>query len=149
MSVIESKRDLSRMQYVKIAQDLIKFTTQQCLKLPKRLTFFISTDLVKTAQEIYKAVLHIRSYYSREGVSQKRLDLCDLVLARLDYLASMLDILHIYAPIQEPDKVNKNKKMIMTPKTFERWVALIDEETLLIKGLIKKEKERLKVENTT
>lgn len=149
MSVIESKRDLSRMQYVKIAQDLLKFTTQRCLKLPKRLTFFISTDLVKTAQEIYKTVLHIRSYYSRSDVSQKRLDLCDYVLARLDYLASMLDILYIYAPIQEPSNVNKNKRMIMTPKTFERWVALIDEETLLIKGLIKKEKEKSKADKPT
>lgn len=127
MSVVSSERGLSRMQYVETARNLLKFTTQKGLKLPKRLTFFITTDLVKTAQEIYKTVLYIKSIYVNKEMLNKRIELCEFVVARLSYLCSQLDIVKVYAP-QLP------------PKTFERWVALIQEETLLVKGLIKKDK---------
>ena len=147
MSVVSNERSMSRMQFIKVAQDLLKFTTKQCLKLPKRLTFVITTDIIKTAQEIYKTALYIRSIFSKETASMKRIDLCEFTIARLDYLASMLDLLQVYAPIQEPDKYKKNKPLYMSSKTFEQWVRLIEEETLLIKGLIKKEKEKPKPES--
>lgn len=61
MSVIVAKRKRSRLEYVSTSSDLLKYTIQRCLKLPKRLTFFITTKIVDTAHDIYKNVLYIEA----------------------------------------------------------------------------------------
>ena len=142
MTVLQNERGLSKKQYVETARNLLRFTTDRCLRLPKRLTFVITTDLIKTAQEIYKYVMEIRAIYSKNDYMQRRVDLCNIVIARLDYLASNLDILQVYCPMGEPTDDKKKRKQL-TPHTFERWVELIDEESLLIKGLINSEKSKL------
>ena len=143
MSTLENERSLSKKQYIETARNLLRFTTDRCLRLPKRLTFVITTELIKTAQEIYKYVLEIRSIYSKDDYLQRRVDLCQIVIARLDYLASNLDILQVYCPMGEPTD-NKKKRKQLTPYTFEKWTALIEEESLLIKGLISSEKSKKK-----
>ena len=124
MSVIASKRSESSVQYVTTARDLLKFTTQKCLKLPKRLTFFISTDLVKTTQDIYKIVLHIKTLYKTDKI-EKKIELCEKVMSLLNYVYSMIDIIKVYAPN-------------FSVSAFERWIELVNKETALIKGVVKK-----------
>lgn len=98
MSVPQWRRSESKMEYVKGAMDLVKYTTQKCLKLPKRLTFFISTDLVKISQDIYKDVIYIKTLYSpTTDHENKRKELVESAVAKLEYLASMLNILFAYA----------------------------------------------------
>lgn len=127
MSVVSSERGLSRMQYVKTAQDLLKYTTQKGLKMPKRLTFIITQDLIKTAQDIYKGVLFIKSVYANKTMLNKRMEQCEFCIARLNYLSSQLDLVKVYVPQ-------------FTSQVFERWQKLIQDETLLIQGLVKKDK---------
>lgn len=124
MSVIASKRSESSVQYVTTARDLLKFTTQKCLKLPKRLTFFISTDLVKTTQDIYKIVLHIKTLYKTDKI-EKKIELCEKVISLLNYVYSMIDIIKVYSPN-------------FSASAFERWIELVNKETALIKGVVKK-----------
>lgn len=129
MSVIVSKRSESSVQFVATARELVKYTTQKCLKLPKRLTFFISTDLVNTAQEIYKDAIYIKTLYQIEYINE-RIMLCEKCISRCEYIASMLDIVKIYTP-ELPEKI------------FTRWIEILDYEISLLKGLIKKDKERI------
>lgn len=124
MSVPTWKRKESKLEYVNTARELVKYTTARCLKLPKRITFFISTKLVDATHEIYSNVLHIQSLYSKtEEHKQKRLELIESSLAKLNYLASMLDILYIYT---------ENK---MTDNQFETLSKMIYKETALLKGI--------------
>lgn len=122
MSVIVAKRKQSRLEYVSTSSDLLKYTIQKCLKLPKRLTFFITTKIVDTAHDIYKNVLYIEKlYYSKELEIRKTK--INETIAILEYLGSTLDILMIYAQAQ------------FTEKQWEKWVGLINKEIALLKGI--------------
>ena len=122
MSVIVAKRKRSRLEYVSTSSDLLKYTIQRCLKLPKRLTFFITTKIVDTAHDIYKNVLYIEKlYYSKELEIRKTK--INKTIAVLEYLGSTLDILMIYAQAQ------------FTEKQWEKWVGLINKEIALLKGI--------------
>lgn len=122
MSVIVAKRKRSRLEYVSTSSDLLKYTIQRCLKLPKRLTFFITTKIVDTAHDIYKNVLYIEKlYYSKELEIRKTK--INETIAVLEYLGSTLDILMIYAQAQ------------FTEKQWEKWVGLINKEIALLKGI--------------
>lgn len=110
------------MQYIQTAMDLVKTSTSLCLKMPKRYTFFIATDLVKTAQDIYKDVVYLKTLHNDKELQSK---VCDRCVARLEYLASMLNIAYLYA---------ENK---ITDKQWDCWVGLITKEIALIKGIKK------------
>lgn len=129
MSVPSYKRKPSSSQFIQTAQNLMKYTLQKSLKLPKRYTFFISTDLVKTAQSIYKRVLIIQTLYEPTPEHNvKKIELCEECIGLLNYLASQLDILKVYAPE-------------LKASAFIGWIALIDEEKKLLNGLIDKAKK--------
>lgn len=123
--VPEWKRSQSKMEYVKNSMDLIKYTMQKCLKLPKRLTFFITTDLVKVSQDIYKDVIYIKTLYSTTTTENdiKRKELVESAIAKLEYFASMLNVLYAYA------------EKIFTEKQWDRWTELVEREIVLLKGL--------------
>lgn len=122
-NVLLKDRKESTMQYVQTAIHLLKHSTAMCLKMPKRYTFVISTDLVKTAQEIFKDVVHILDTYNNDKL---KIQLCERIIARLDYLSSMLNVAYVYA---------ENK---ITDNQWEVWIGLIVKELGLIKGVKKK-----------
>lgn len=124
MSVPTWKRQQSKMEYVINARNLVKYITERCLKLPKRITFFISTKLVDASHKLYIDVLYIQSLYSKtEEHSKKRLELIEESIALLNYLSSMLDVLYIYTEGK------------MTNKQFETLSNMIEKEIVLLKGL--------------
>ena len=124
MSVPTWKRQQSKMEYVINAKNIVKYITERCLKLPKRLTFFMSTKLVDASHKLYIRVLHIQSLYSKtEEHSKKRLELIEESIALLNYLCSMLDVLHIYTEGK------------MTDKQFETLSNMLEKEIILLKGL--------------
>ena len=138
MSVIVPDRAESKSQFIATAQELVKFTTQNYLKLPKRLTFFITTDIVKSSQNVYKYAFKIKNLI---GCGEERIILCKKCIGELEYLSSMLDVLKIYAPIikEESDKNKKPKEKNFTEFTWTKWNDLITKEIALIKGIINKE----------
>lgn len=132
MSVKVADRKESHVQFITTAGELLKHTTSNCLKFPKRITFFISTDLVKTAQEIYRDLVYTNSLYlfTKEH-AVKRKELFEKSLGYLDYLSSMLNVAIVYVP---------NTKEVV----WSKWTKLIDREKDLIKAVIKSDEKRLK-----
>lgn len=132
MSVKVADRKESHVQFITTAGELLKHTTSNCLKFPKRITFFISTDLVKTAQEIYRDLVYANSLYlfTKEH-AKKRKELFEKSLGYLDYLSSMLNVAIVYVP---------NTKEAV----WSKWTKLIDREKDLIKAVIKSDEKRLK-----
>lgn len=132
MSVKVADRKESHVQFITTAGELLKHTTSNCLKFPKRITFFISTDLVKTAQEIYRDLVYANSLYlfTKEH-AEKRKELFEKSLGYLDYLSSMLNVAIVYVP---------NTKEAV----WSKWTKLIDREKDLIKAVIKSDEKRLK-----
>lgn len=147
MSVIVPDRAESKSQFIATAQELVKFTTQKCLKLPKRLTFFITTDIVKSAQNVYRYAFKIKHL---KDCGEERILLCKKCIGELEYLSSMLDVLKIYAPIIKEDDIDKNKKpkeKQFTEFTWTKWNELITKEIALMKGIIKYETHEPECEN--
>lgn len=52
MSVVKSERTESAMEFLDNAHKLYIYTIQQCVNFPKRYTFYVSTEIAKTAGEI-------------------------------------------------------------------------------------------------
>lgn len=128
MSVPTYRRKESTSQFIQTAQQLVRYTLQKSLKLPKRYTFFITTDLVKTSQEIYKNVLKMQVLYSpTEEHKKRKVELCEECLGLLSYLESQLDLVIAYTKE-------------ITENAFDKWVELIETEKRLLKGLIDKNK---------
>lgn len=132
MSVKVADRKESHVQFITTAGELLKHTTSNCLKFPKRITFFISTDLVKTAQEIYRDLVYANSLYlfTKEHAVRRK-ELFEKSLGYLDYLSSMLNVAIVYVP---------NTKEAV----WSKWTKLIDREKDLIKAVIKSDEKRLK-----
>ncbi len=130
MSVIASKRQESHVQFITTAGDLLKFTTQTCLKFPKRITFFISTDLVKTSQDIYRDLIYANSLYLfTQEHAVKRKELFEKALGYLEYLSSMLNVAMVYVPGTKPS-------------VWTKWTELIGREKQLIKNVIASDTKR-------
>lgn len=128
MSVKVADRTESKMQYVQTARELLKYTLQRSLKFPKRYTFFVTTDLVKTAEDVYKRVCIIESLYTNtEEHKQKRIELSEECIGLLNYMASQLDIVKLL--------IND-----VPTKAFAKWIDIIDYEQVLLKGIITKNK---------
>lgn len=122
MSVLQCRRAESRVEYVTNARNLMKYSIQKCLKFPKRYTFFISVDFVKTAQDIYKATLDIEKHYGDEYKEWRR-DKCKTTISLLQYLNSQIDIIKEY-------------KFDLTDKQICYWLDMIEKEIKLLNGVI-------------
>lgn len=53
MAVLKSNRNESQLQFLDTARDLEIFTLRNCVKFPKRYTFFITTEIVRLSQSVY------------------------------------------------------------------------------------------------
>ena len=126
MSVLKSKRAESRMEYVTNARTLMRYSMQKCLKLPKRYTFFIATDFVKTTQDIYKSTLDIEKHYGEEYNAWRR-DKCKTTISLCQYLNTQIDIIKEYA-------------LKLTDKQICYWLDIIEKEIKLLNGIIDKSK---------
>ena len=75
MSVYKSKRGESSAQFVETARKLEVHTLAQCLKIPKRYTFFLSTEIMRLASEVYNNVKSANSIFpSNQHEVQMRRD---------------------------------------------------------------------------
>lgn len=125
MSVKKIDRKESKMQYVQTARELLKYTLQQALKLPKRYTFFVTAELVRTAQEVYKKVCIIESLYSNTAEHKvKRIELCEECIGILNYFVSQLNIVTLIPG--------------SSLESIDKWTSMITYEQALLEGLVKR-----------
>lgn len=73
MSVLKSKRKESAIKFLDTAYDLDLHTIKCCMKLPKRYTFFIGTELARLASEVHTHCKAANSIYpTRRSAGQLR-----------------------------------------------------------------------------
>lgn len=131
MSVVRSKRNQADPQFVTTARELKSYTTKQCLKLPKRYTFYGNTDMAATGRQIRDCVVRANSIYP---LNQHEAQI------RRDYITEAFGAINVLI-----DYINDVIEDIGLPeKTVTEWMRLVDEEIRLLDGLKKKDRERFK-----
>ena len=131
MSVIKSKRAESEMEFIHTARQLQIHTIQKCVNFPKRYTFYVSQPLAAAATRIHEYVKCANSIYplNRHEVQMRR-DYLIRAKAELNSMISQLEVANELFGI-EGDKM-------------KFWVDIIDREIRLVKGTMKKDRERYK-----
>lgn len=138
MSVYKSKRGESSAQFVETARKLEVHTLAQCLKIPKRYTFFLSTEIMRLASEVYNNVKSANSIFpSNQHEVQMRRDKLTEANNALQCLVGKLGLLG--------DVLRKNPSQFKgLDNALETWGNLIAEEAKLISGVKKPDKQRYK-----
>ena len=133
MSVHKHDRYESQLQFIETARQLEIFTLRNCVKFPKRYTFFITTEIVRLSQSVYNNVKAANSVFpSGELEVQMRRDYLTRANCDLQCLISQLDV----AKEMFGEEVKSN--------TWCAWMDLIEAEAKLISAVKQKDKERLK-----
>lgn len=127
MAVLKSNRNESQLQFLDTARDLEIFTLRNCVKFPKRYTFFITTEIVRLSQSVFNNVKAANSIFpSGELEVQLRRDYLTKANCDLQCLISQLDV----AKEMFGEEVKSN--------TWCSWMDLIEKEAKLISAVKKK-----------
>jgi hypothetical protein len=138
MSVYKSKRGESAAQFVETARLLEVHTLAQCLKVPKRYTFLLTTEVMRLASEVYNNVKSANSIFpANKHDAQMRRDKLTEANNALQCLIGKLGLLG--------DTLKKNPEQFKgLDNALETWGNLIMEEAKLISGVKKSDKQRFK-----
>ena len=138
MSVYKSKRGDSAAQFVETARQLEIHTLNQCLKVPKRYTFFLTTEIMRLASEVYNNVKSANSIFpGNQHEAQMRRDKLTEANNALQCLTGKLGLLG--------DVLKKNPEQFKgLDNALEKWGNLITEEAKLISGVKKSDRQRFK-----
>jgi hypothetical protein len=131
ISVIKSKRGESDMQFLDTAYQLYIFTIQQCVKFPKRYTFYVSQDISHIAFEIHRKVKCANSIYPTNSH--------EFQMRRDYFLESYADTQSLISQINAATELFQISGGVLT-----RWMELINYELSLLKGIMKRDKSRYK-----
>ncbi len=131
MSVIKSKRGESQVQFLQTARDLLRFTQEQVVKLPKRYTFFGKQQTFDCANRMMTNVKKGNSIFPRNKHEvQLRRDYFLNALAELQMLSEHIDDLKMLFNIKDT--------------VIIEWLRLLTDEIKLLKALTKKDADRFK-----
>lgn len=131
MSVLKSQRGQSGVQFLDTAYDLHVMSIRNCLKIPKRLTFYLSTNIVQAAADCHSLVKSANSVYpTNQHEAQMRRDYLIRANNAVQTLLSLLDILWGFRPEG------------ITEKTMEIWIDKAVKEVKLIAGIKESDKKR-------
>ena len=132
MSVLKSHRSDSGVQFLDTARDLEVYTLRNCMKFPKRVTFYLSQHIVSLSQAVLNNCKAANSIYPRNAhEAQMRRDCLIKANNALQAMVSQLDIAQgVVGDV--PDKV------------WLEWMRLIAEEARLISAVQKSDLTRYK-----
>ena len=131
LSVIKSKRDESEIEFVHTARQLQIHTIQKCVNFPKRYTFYVSQPIAACATRIHEYVKCANSIYPlNQHEAQLRRDYMLRANAELNSLVSQIEVANELFGI-EGDKL-------------KYWMDIVEKEMRLVKGTMKKDRERYK-----
>ena len=122
MSVLVSKRTLSRHEYVNTFMELYNYTNIKLNKVPKRKRKFLCEKLISQMNLIYNRVMEVNNEYLHHGI--KLMDISD----QAKYLISQLYLL------QKPLVALWNIEHYKT-KYMAHWADMIDKEINVIASL--------------
>ena len=131
MSVIKSKRNESEMEFVHTARQLQIHTIQKCVGFPKRYTFYISQPIANCATRIHEYVKCANSFYpTNQHEVQMRRDYMLRANAELNSLVAQIEV--------------ANELFGLEADKMKYWMDIVEQEIRLVKGAMKKDKERYK-----
>lgn len=119
------------MEFIYTARRLQIYTIQKCVNFPKRYTFYISQPIAESATHIHENVKMANSIYPTNAHEvQLRRDYLLQANAQLNSLVSQIEVAHELFGLE--------------PNVMKYWMDLVDSEIHLVKGVLKKDKERYK-----
>ena len=131
MSVIRSKRSESEMEFIHTARELHMHTIRKCVGFPKRYTFYVGQPIAACAERIHGYAKCANSIYpTNQHEAQLRRDYLLKANAELNNLVSQVELAGELFGIES--------------SAMEYWMRLIDKEIRLVKGAMKKDRERYK-----
>lgn len=131
MAVIKSNRTESEMEFIHTARQLQIHTIQKCVNFPKRYTFYVGQPMAECATRIHEYVKCANSIYPlNQHEVQMRRDYLLRANAELNSLISQIEVAGELFGL-EPDKM-------------KFWMEIIEKEIRLVKGTMKKDRERYK-----
>ena len=131
MSVLKPNRNESDVEFLHTARQLQIHTIQKCVGFPKRYTFYVSQPLANCATRIHEYVKCANSIYPlNQHEVQIRRDYMLRANAELNSLVSQIEVANELFGI-EADKM-------------KYWMDIVDLEIRLVKGAMKKDRERYK-----
>ena len=131
MSVIRSKRAESEMEFIYTARQLQIYTIQKCVGFPKRYTFYVSQPIANAATRVHEYVKKANSIYPTNSHEvQIRRDYLLRANAELNSLVSQIEVAHELFGLEL--------------RVVKYWMDLVEKEIRLVKGALKKDKERYK-----
>jgi len=129
LSVIKSKRTQSEMQFIYTARELQIYSIQKCVGFPKRYTFYVSQPIANAATRIHEYVKMANSIYPLNAHEvQMRRDYLLRANAELNSLVSQIEV--------------AGELFGLDPNIVKHWMDLVDQEIRLVKGMMKKDRER-------
>lgn len=132
MSVLKSQRKESSIKFLDTAYNLELHTLKCCMKLPKRYTFFIGTELSHLASEVHNHCKAANSIYpTNEHEAQMRRD--HLIEAN-NCLQALIGKCSVLMELQHG----------LSEHALEHWADLMIDEGRLIAGAKKSDKARFK-----
>lgn len=131
MAVIKSNRTESEMEFIHTARQLQIHTIQKCVNFPKRYTFYVGQPMAECATRIHEYVKCANSIYPlNQHEAQMRRDYLLRANAELNSLISQIEVAGELFGL-EPDKM-------------KFWMEIVEKEIRLVKGTMKKDRERYK-----
>lgn len=131
MSVLKSNRAESEMEFIHTARQLQIHTIQKCVSFPKRYTFYVGQPMAECATRIHEYVKCANSIYPvNQHEVQIRRDYLLRANAELNSLVSQIEVAGELFGL-EPDKMRF-------------WIEIVEKEIRLVKGTMKKDRERYK-----
>lgn len=131
MSVLKSNRAESEMEFIHTARQLQIHTIQKCVSFPKRYTFYVGQPMAECATRIHEYVKCTNSIYPvNQHEVQIRRDYLLRANAELNSLVSQIEVAGEMFGL-EPDKMRF-------------WIEIVEKEIRLVKGTMKKDRERYK-----
>ena len=119
------------MEFIHTARQLQIHTIQKCVGFPKRYTFYVSQPLAEMATRIHEYVKCANSIYPvNQHEVQMRRDYLLRANAELNSMISQIEVANELFGI-EGDKM-------------KFWLEIVEKEIRLVKGTLKKDRERYK-----
>ena len=144
MSVYASKRNESKAEFIRVAQQLATYTLEQVKKFPKSYRFCLTNDIVRLALEIHEDVLRANSIYLHNNIMETEFNLREEYFTKarsaIFALSSLLTV--TFSLVLKGNNFLGDKKK--TSGIFKEWARLLNYEAALVKGIIESDKKRYK-----
>jgi len=130
MSVIQSERKLSTVQFITSARDLLNVVVRTCARIPKKYTFYGLIHAYNLAQSIVDDLVRGNTVYLNTVENyNKRKNYFDNALENLNCLSMHISYLKEYAEIEEKYWI-KISSLIETTQSLVKKIKTSDKERM-------------------